>query len=64
MKLCTTRSATTNFDLQCEDECLECFFSERSGDPQERISEDDESIILIDAFEEEEDLEMLWSLPP
>ncbi|KAM6079349.1 LOW QUALITY PROTEIN: uncharacterized protein LJ206_009029 [Theristicus caerulescens] len=47
-------STTTNFDLQCEDECLECFSSEQSQEPQEGISEDDESIILIDAFEEED----------
>lgn len=54
---------STNFDLQCEDECLECFSSEHSEEPQEGMSEDDESIVLIGAFDEEEDdlehLEML-----
>lgn len=49
----------TNCDLQCEDECLECFSSKQCEEPQEEISEDDETIILIDVFEEEVDEEEL-----
>lgn len=43
----------TNCDLQCEDECLECFSSEQCEEPQEGISEDDETIILVDVYEED-----------
>ncbi|XP_075792915.1 uncharacterized protein LOC142818144 [Pelodiscus sinensis] len=44
-------TSSTNFDLQCEDENLEfCSFEE----PQEELSEDDENIVLIDTFGEED----------
>ncbi|CAM2118588.1 unnamed protein product [Caretta caretta] len=47
-------TSSTNFDLQCEDEDLELYSSEHSEEPQGGLSEDDENIILIDAFGEED----------
>ncbi|XP_067391297.1 zinc finger protein 92-like [Emydura macquarii macquarii] len=44
-------TSSTNFDLQCEDEDLELYSCE---EPQRSLSEDDENIILIDAFDEED----------
>uniref|UniRef100_A0A8C4WH02 C2H2-type domain-containing protein n=1 Tax=Gopherus evgoodei TaxID=1825980 RepID=A0A8C4WH02_9SAUR len=44
-------TSNTNFDLQCEDEDLEFCSSE---EPQGGLSEDDEKIILVDAFDEED----------
>ncbi|CAM4591524.1 unnamed protein product [Lepidochelys kempii] len=44
-------TSNTNFDLQCEDEDLEFYSSE---EPQGGLSEDDENIILVDAFDEED----------
>ncbi|XP_050819269.1 zinc finger protein 253-like isoform X3 [Gopherus flavomarginatus] len=44
-------TSNTNFDLQCEDEDLEFWSSE---EPQRGLSKDDEKIILVDAFDEED----------
>uniref|UniRef100_A0A8C4WN57 C2H2-type domain-containing protein n=1 Tax=Gopherus evgoodei TaxID=1825980 RepID=A0A8C4WN57_9SAUR len=44
-------TSNTNFDLQCEDEDLEFYSSEEL---QGGLSEGDENIILVDAFDEED----------
>uniref|UniRef100_A0A674J514 C2H2-type domain-containing protein n=1 Tax=Terrapene triunguis TaxID=2587831 RepID=A0A674J514_9SAUR len=44
-------TSNTNFDLQCENEDLEFYSSEEL---QGGLSEDDEKIILVDAFDEED----------